>query len=67
MKIGDKVTVKCRWVDEQWDARRKRTIIEQENITGRVIYIHPNRRFCRVEFKFPNGKYCECFEMGGTR
>lgn len=32
-----------------------------KTITGKVIYVHPERRFYTVEFQCPYGTYRECF------
>ena len=63
MKIGEKVTVNCNWIDEKPDGRFKRKIIKMETATGTVVYIHPKKRFCRVRFRFPGGSFCECYKM----
>ena len=65
MKVGDKVDIRLKWVDEEWDGRWKRTQVDRHTAIGTVVYIHPKQRFYRVRFNFPHGSYCECYSMGG--
>ena len=65
MKVGDKVDIRLRWVDEEWDGRWKRTQVDRTTAIGTVVYVHPKKRFYRVRLNFPHGSYCECYSMGG--
>ena len=67
MKVGDKVDIRIRWTDEEWDNRRRKMLVTRKTAIGTVVYVHPKGRFYRVRMTFPGGSYCECFEMGGTR
>lgn len=59
MKLGDKVRKTIRWVDF---GKRKTERVVEKVATGKVVYIHPLRRYYTLEFNFPGGTYRECFK-----
>lgn len=60
--LGEKIAVKSRVLASEADkvGPKNKT---QDLITGRVAYIHPERRFFTVEYTFPKGTFMECFPM----
>lgn len=56
MLVGDKITYLRPYFGVVVTGFR-----EPERYTGTVVYIHPERRFFTVEFKFANGKFRQSY------
>ena len=63
MQIGDSYT----WTPEAFEGEasgsRDKRLRRARSVTGRIVYIHPRRRYFLAEAKVGNAVIRECFPM----
>ena len=68
MRLGDKYTWRPSTDDGHKDARqgsRRTPEDKHKQVTGRIIYIHPRRRFFVAEALFAHGRLREAMPCAG--
>ena len=59
VRVGDKVRRESEFLSQQDEEKRS----VRRTMTGRVVLVHPKRRFHLVEFELPRGGLVrECFQ-----
>lgn len=62
LRLGDKVKKGINWTDDEPSRPGVKKKV-RETAEGKVVYIHPRRRYYTLEFIFPGGKYRESYSF----
>ena len=63
MRIGEKITWTPSAFEHELSGERANKMRKLRSVTGRIVYIHPARRYYMAEAKVGNETILECFPM----
>ena len=63
MRIGEKITWTPSAFEHELSGERANRQRKLRSVTGRIVYIHPARRYYMAEAKVGNETIRECFPM----
>ena len=63
MQVGDSYTWTPTAFEGEASGERDKRLRRTRSVTGRIVYIHPQRRYFMAEAKVGNAVIRECFPM----
>ena len=63
MRIGEKITWTPAACEHELSGERANKMRKLRSVTGRIVYLHPARRYYMAEAKVGNETIRECFPM----